>query len=137
MRGEDLRGAKICWSEKTLIRFRREVRRLTNRNRGVSMSRRLTELDRYLRPIPEIDQWIRRRVRMCYWIQWRRARTRIGNLLKMGVSKDHAILTGRSSRGPWHLARTEATKLAMSNKWLEQQGLVSVKDLWVSFNYPW
>lgn len=147
--GFSFRGAKICWSEKTLTRFRREVRRLTNRNWGVSMSRRLTELGRYLRgwmgyfwiseyyrPIPEIDQWIRRRVRMCYWVQWRRARTRIGNLLKMGVSKDHAISTGRSSRGPWHLARTEATQLAMSNKWLEQQGLVSVKDLWVSFNYP-
>jgi RNA-directed DNA polymerase len=47
---------------------------------------------------------------------WRRARTRIGNLLKMGVSKDHAISTGRSSRGPWRLSCTEATQLAMSNK---------------------
>ena len=42
----------------------------------------------------------------------------------------------RSSHGPWHLSRTYATQLAMSNEWLEQQGLVSVKDLWVSFNYP-
>lgn len=147
--GFSFRGTKICWSEKTSARFQREVRRLTNRNWGVSMSRRLTEMGRYLRgwmgyfwiseyyrPIPEIDQWIRRRVRMCYWVQWRRARTRIGNLLKMGVPKDQAVLTGRSSRGPWHLARTEATQLAMSNRWLAQQGLVSVKDLWVSFNYP-
>ena len=113
------------------------------------MDRRLKELAQYLRgwmayfwiseyyrPIPEIDQWIRRRVRMCYWVQWRGARTRIGNLLKMGVSRAHAILTGRSSRGPWHLARTKATQLAMSNEWLAQQGLVSVKDLWVSFAHP-
>ena len=77
--GFSFRGTKICWSEKTSARFRREVRRLTNRNWGVSMNRRLTELGRYLRgwmgyfwineyyrPIPEIDQWIRRRVRMCY-----------------------------------------------------------------------
>jgi RNA-directed DNA polymerase len=147
--GFSFRGTKICWSEKTTARFRREVRRLTNRNWGVSMSRRLTELGRYLRgwmgyfwiseyyrPIPEIDQWIRRRVRMCYWVQWRRARTRIGNLLKMGVPKVQAVLTGRSSRGPWHLARTEATQLAMTNGWLAQQGLVSVKDLWISFTYP-
>ena len=147
--GFSFRGTKICWSEKTSARFRREVRRLTNRNWGVSMSRRLTELGRYLRgwmgyfwlseyyrPLPEIDSWIRRRVRMCYWVQWRRARTRIGNLLKMGVSKNQAVLTGRSSRGPWHLARTEATQLAMTNGWLAQQGLVSVKDLWISFTYP-
>ena len=54
----------------------------------------------------------------------------------MGVLKVQAVLTGRSSRGPWHLARTEATQLAMSNSWLVQQGLVSVKDLWISFTYP-
>lgn len=147
--GFSFRGTKISWSAKTLARFQREVKRLTNRNWGVSMGRRMQELERYLRgwmgyfwiseyyrTIPEIDHWIRRRVRMCYWVQWRGARTRIGNLLKMGVSRSHAILTGRSSRGPWHLARTKATQLAMSNEWLAQQGLVSVKDLWVSFAHP-
>jgi hypothetical protein len=53
-----------------------------------------------------------------------------------GRIQSHAVLTGRNSRGPWHLARTEATQLAMSNGRLAQKGLVSVKDLWVSFNYP-
>ena len=147
--GFSFRGTRISWSAKTMARFQREVRRLTNRNWGVSMACRLAALERYLRgwmgyfwiseyyrPIPEIDQWIRRRVRMCYWVQWRRARTRIGNLLKMGVSKDHAVSTGRSSRGPWHLARTQATQLAMSNRWLAHQGLVSVKDLWVALAHP-
>ena len=31
----------------------------------------------YYRPIPEIDQWIRRRVRMCYWKQWCQTRTKV------------------------------------------------------------
>ena len=32
-------------------------------------------ISEYYRPIPEIDHWLRRRVRMCYWKQWRYART--------------------------------------------------------------
>lgn len=147
--GFSFRGTKICWSPKTLARFQWSVRRLTNRNWGVSMRTRLTKLADYLRgwmryfwitelyrPIPEIDQWLRRRVRMCFWVQWRRRWTRIGNLLKMGVGRDQAVSTGRSSHGPWHLARTYATQLAMSNDWLAQQGLISFKDLWISLAYP-
>jgi len=45
----------------------------------------------------------------------------------MGVGPDQAISTRRSSHGPWHLSRTYATQLAMSNDWLAQQGLVSFK----------
>jgi hypothetical protein len=41
----------------------------------------------------ELDGWLRRIIRMCYWKQRRRPRTRIGNLLKLGTSKRHAILT--------------------------------------------
>jgi hypothetical protein len=29
-------------------------------------------ISEYYRPIPELDEWLRRRVRMCYWKQWRR-----------------------------------------------------------------
>ncbi len=35
----------------------------------------------YYRPIPELDPWLRRRIRMGYWKQWRRTRTKVRNLL--------------------------------------------------------
>jgi hypothetical protein len=41
-------------------------------------------ISQYYRPVPELDEWIRRRVRMCYWKQWRWARTKIKNLLALG-----------------------------------------------------
>ncbi len=47
----------------------------------------------YYRPIPELDPWLRRRIRMCYWKQWCRTRTKVRNLLALGTSKRHAILT--------------------------------------------
>lgn len=85
----------------------------------------------YYRVIPEIDQWIRRRIRMCHWKQWRRLRTKIRNLLAMGVGKRQAIMTGISGKSYWHLSKTKATQMAMSNDWLKSQGLISVRDLWM------
>jgi len=55
-------------------------------------------ISEYYRPIPELDEWLRRRVRMCYWKQWRRTRTKIGHLLALGVGKRTAILTGIASQ---------------------------------------
>ncbi len=73
------RRGKIRWSSKSLERFKAKVRRLTSRTWGVSMKRRLAALARYVRgwmnyyglsnyyrPLPELDRWIRRRIRMCF-----------------------------------------------------------------------
>jgi RNA-directed DNA polymerase len=73
---------------------------------------------------------------MCYWKQLRYARTKVRNLLKLGISKRQAIMTAISRRGPWHLARTMATQSGMTNKWLSEQGLISVKDQWVKIHSP-
>ena len=53
------------------------------------------------------------------------------NLLKLGVGKRTAILTGISSKSYWHLSRSQATQVGMTNDWLKAQGLVSIRDLWM------
>ena len=53
------------------------------------------------------------------------------HLLKLGVGKRTAILTGVSSRSFWHLSRSKATQTGMTNDWLKQQGLVRIRDLWM------
>ena len=68
---------------------------------------------------------------MCYWKQWRLCRTKVVNLLKLGVGLRSAILTGVSSKSYWHLARTPATQQGMSNAWLKAQGLISIRDEWM------
>lgn len=88
-------------------------------------------ISQYYRPIPELDEWLRRRVRMCYWKQWRLCRTKVGNLLKIGVGLRSAIITGVSSKSYWHLARTPATQQGMSNAWLKEQGLISIRNEWM------
>ena len=141
-------GAKIRWSDKAFAKFKRRLKELTGRSWGVSMEFRFTKLAEYLRgwmgyfgiseyyaPVPEIDHWLRRRVRMCYWKQWRFCRTKVRELTKLGTFLRTAISTGMSRKGPWRLSRTLATQSGMTNQWLKCQGLLSVKDLWVNIHY--
>jgi RNA-directed DNA polymerase len=143
------RGTKIVWSDKALHRFKHRVRQLTGRSWGVSMAHRYRELRRYVvgwlnyfalseyyRPIPELDEWLRRRLRTCYWKQWRWPRTKIGHLVALGINLKQAIMAGVSSKGPYCMSRTKVTQMAMSNAWLKQQGLVSIKEHWTRFHYP-
>ena len=146
--GFTFRGKKIRWSEKALSNFKYNIRRLTKRSWGISMHRRYKELrlyiqgwinyfglSEYYRPLPGLDAWIRRRLRMCYLKQWRKPRTRIRNLIRLGTRTRTAVCLGLSSKGPYRLARTLATQSGMTNTWLAQQGLVSVRELWIKFHY--
>jgi RNA-directed DNA polymerase len=146
--GFTFKGKKIRWSEQALKDFKHRIRRLTKRSWGISMQRRLRELrlyiqgwinyfglSEYYRPLPGLDEWIRRRLRMCYLKQWRKPRTRIRNLIKLGTRTRTAVSLGLSSKGPYRLARTLATQSGMTNKWLEKQGLVSVRERWIAFHY--
>jgi RNA-directed DNA polymerase len=143
------KGASILWSDKAFAEFKRRVRKLTGRSWGGSMAYRYAKLAEYLRgwmgyfgksehyrPIPEIDHWLRRRVRMCYIKQWRWCRTKVRELTKLGTNLRLAISIGLSRKGPYRLAKTLATQSGMTNKWLKDQGLLSVKELWVSIHYP-
>ena len=42
----------------------------------------------------ELDHWIRRRVRMAYWRQWRKPRTKVRNLMRLGVHVQAAVACG-------------------------------------------
>jgi len=147
--GFRFKGTKIRWSDKAFREFKRRVKRLTGRSWFVSMDYRYKKLAQYIRgwtnyfgiseyyrPIPEIDHWLRRRMRMCYWKQWRYVRTKIRNLLRLGTHPGVAIPMSLTRKGPWRSARTMATQTGMTNQWLKDQGLLSVKELWVKIHYP-
>ncbi|MCF6266735.1 MAG: group II intron reverse transcriptase/maturase, partial [Desulfuromusa sp.] len=78
--GFSFHGRRIYWLPKSIAKFKHEVRKLTNRTRGTSMQAKLRKLSVYLRgwinyygianryqQCVDLDSWIRRRVRMCYW----------------------------------------------------------------------
>ena len=137
------RRATIKVAAKKLKAFKRRIKELTGRSRGISMQRRLTELRRYVRgwigyfalakqveDFINLDMWIRRRVRMCHWKQWRYPRTKVRKLVELGVSLDMSIKHAISRKSYWRMCNTPAMRFAMPNKWLQEQGLLSLTELW-------
>jgi RNA-directed DNA polymerase len=137
------RGSRITLPEKTLARMKRRIRELTSRSRGISWERRLEELNRYLRGwmgyfgltdvktrFSELDEWIRRRLRMCRWKQWKRPRARIRNLLALGLSRRWAFQLGLSQKGYWRLSKTPQLQAALTKEWFRDQKLISLRYSW-------
>ncbi|WP_338053484.1 group II intron maturase-specific domain-containing protein [Rhabdochromatium marinum] len=142
--GFTFRGKKLRWSERAYQDFRHRLRKLTGRSWGVSMEYQLKKFSEYVRgwmgyfgisdyyrPVPELDHWLRRRIRMCFWKQWRGVRNRIRQLRALGTRVRTAIWTGMSSKSYWHLSRSLGTQTGMTNDWLKRQGLISIRDQWM------
>jgi RNA-directed DNA polymerase len=124
------------------------VRRLTNRNWGVSMRYQFFKLIQYVRGwikdfgiasdyqrCLELDHWIRRRVKMAYWRQWRKPRTKVNNLLKLGANIYAAVASGTSSKEPWRSAKSSGINQALSLDNLKSEGLYSLRDDWISLHH--
>ena len=117
-------------------RFREKVREITRRKKGDSMKQRVEKLRQYLRGwrgyfgycetptvLKELDSWVRRRLRCCYWIQWKTGRRRYDALFRLGVSRELAANTAGSNRGPWYLSKSVALRQAMPNAYFDSIGL--------------
>ncbi len=142
-------GGKIVRSEKSLHVFKARIREYTCRSWGVSMEHRLKKLARYMRgwmgyyaisktsaQVRRMDFWIRRRLRCCFWKQWKTHRNRVRNLMALGVNRRTAIITGVTKLGYWKMSRTPGVNQALSNRYLEEQGLLSLVKLWSRVHYP-
>jgi RNA-directed DNA polymerase len=142
-----LRG-RIVWTEKAQKRFKERMQEITSRSRGVSTFCMLRELRRYVvgwlnyfgisqayRVVPELDQWLRRRVRMYYWKQWKRARTRRRQLIRLGIHPREVYKATRSHRGYWFMAGTSIVQRALDNEWLAERGVPNLKQQWVEMHY--
>jgi RNA-directed DNA polymerase len=137
-------SGQIRVSPKNIRKFKDRVREITRRNRGVSLSHRYQELRWYFQgwvgyfclvPIKsffsEMDKWVLRRLRSCYWKQWRRPRTRIANMRKLGIREHEAFTHGISSKGPWVMSGSQAVHQALSKAYLTGSGLVSLFEIWM------
>jgi len=72
-----------------------------------------------------IDKWVRRRARSAIWRQWKRAPTRMRELVRRGVEPKWAKWYSNNEHGPWWTAGTRAMHDAVPAKELASMGLVS------------
>ena len=90
-------------------------------------------LDQVKSTFTRLDKWIRRRVRACYWKQWRKSKTRLKKLISLGMSARVARGFAMSGKGPWRLSTTSGVQRALSNEYLADEGLLNLEERWATF----
>lgn len=131
--------AKIRLAKQIVIRFVNKIKTLTNRSKGWSMKKRIEELNQYLRGwiryfriaqtpsvFQKMDEWLRRRLRMCLLKQWKLPRTKTKRLMALGIPLEWAVCISNSRKGIWHLARTPQMHKALNLTYWQETGLISL-----------
>ncbi|MGH8066928.1 MAG: group II intron maturase-specific domain-containing protein [Candidatus Entotheonellia bacterium] len=146
--GFELKRGKLRWTDAAVNRCKERIREITARSNGRSMESRIEALQRYVTgwlnyfghshsyvALVEVDHWLRRRVRLCYWKQWKRPRTRRRHLRALGRSRDEVPLATRSRKGCWRMAGNSIVQRALTNQWLGAQGVPNMRQQWVVLHY--
>jgi len=74
----------------------------------------------------ELDQWVRRRLRLIAWRQWKRSGTRFKNLMKRGIAEERAAASAFNGRGPWYNSGASHMNHALQKKYFNVLGLLSL-----------
>lgn len=82
------------------------------------------------RTLKSWDEWLRRRIRMYIWKQWKKARTRVKNLRKLGISQDQAYQWGNTRLGYWRVAGSPVLKCSITNEKLAQAGYMNILQMY-------
>ena len=80
------------------------------------------------------DEWLRRRFRMYIWKQWKKPRTKVANLRKLGIPADKAYQWGNSRLGYWRIAGSPVLACSITNERLAAAGYFSILNCYESLH---
>lgn len=126
---------------KSVSRMKAKIRELTSRSNGWSNERRKERLRQYIigwvnyfkladmqKLLKKIDKWYRRRIRMVIWKQWKRTKTKLRNLIRLGISKSRAWEWANTRKGYWHIANSFILATTITTENLRRAGFVFFGD---------
>ncbi len=126
-------------ASKTLQKVRRKFRELTTRRWSISIEDRIQRINQYLKGwigyfypadmktrLERIMGWLRRRLRMCLWKQWKDPRTRLRKLRGLGVEDEEARKVAGSRKGYWALSLNQQIHKALDNQYWSDAGLIQL-----------
>ncbi|UZJ43769.1 group II intron reverse transcriptase/maturase [Marinimicrobium sp. C6131] len=142
-------GYSVSWHKqvrlrvapKSLKRHQAKLRQLLRGARGRSLRTTIERLNPVLRgwanyyrltdskrPVEALDGWIRRRLRLILWRQWKRVVTRARNLMRLGLTEQRAWISATNGRGPWWNSGASHMNAALPKKVFDRLSLVSLLD---------
>lgn len=132
----------ISVHRKSIAGYKDKIRTITCRSKPYSMPYRLGQIRQlnigwghYFKlseaksVFEELDGWVRNRLRLCYWQQWKKVRTRVSELVKLGIPLYQAYQWGNTRAGKWRSVQSPILRRALSNNYLKQEGFTSLTDI--------
>jgi len=126
---------------KSVLKLKSKLKLLTKRSNGWSSERRKESLRQFItgwiqyfkyadmnQLLTEIDEWLRRRIRMVIWKQWKLIRTKVANLIKLGVKKSKALEWANTRKGYWHTAGSFILHTTITSERLKKAGYITFLD---------
>jgi len=133
------RRPKLKVAPGSVKRVKAHIREIVRKGRGRSLAKVIGEITPFLRGwvayfrlsqvknvFEEMDQWIRRKMRLILWRQWKRPRTRAKKVIRLGIDRARAYPSAYNGRGPWWNAGASHMNAAVPAKWLQHQGFMSL-----------
>jgi len=133
--GKNGNGVYIRTHPQSLAKAKRKLKELTNRRQGRSAREVMENVKVYIRGwlghfyvadmkriLQNWNEWLRRRMRMYIWKQWKKPRTKVQNLRKLGIPEWQAYQWGNTRRGYWRIARSAVLNRSVTNERLVQAG---------------
>jgi RNA-directed DNA polymerase len=133
--------ARLRLHPKSMQKMKARIKELTSRSNGWGNQRRKEALRRFItgwvqyfkladmdKLLLKIDQWYRRRLRMVIWKQWKRIKTKLANLIKLGISKPKAWEWANTRKGYWRIAGSTILSTSITNERLVAAGFVFLTD---------
>ena len=126
---------------KSIVKMKEQIRVLTSRSNGWGNAKRKERLTAFIRGwvnyfkladmkslLLQIDEWYRRRLRMVIWKQWKRVRTRLRNLIKLGLPKYKAWEYANTRKGYWNTANSPILHRTLTSARLNEAGYLFFTD---------
>jgi group II intron reverse transcriptase/maturase len=143
-------GRRIRLAPTSVKRVKEKIRSLTQRSAALSMSERIKQLNQYLggwigyfalaetpSVFEELDEWLRRRLRMCQWKQWKRTRSRVRELRALGLKELDVWEAAGSRKAYWRIAASPPLHKALGNAYWQAHGLVPLADRYLAVRKAW
>jgi group II intron reverse transcriptase/maturase len=135
-------GMKLRVHPRAIAKMKAKIKEHTARNNGWSNDHRIDKLKRYIRGwinyfkiadmrtlLKQTDEWMRRRIRMVYWKQWKKIRTRFKMLKHFGIKEGKAWEFANTRKGYWRISNSPILSRSLNNETLGNLGYIFL------FNY--
>lgn len=136
------KGMRLRVHPKAIAKMKSKIKEYTARSNGWGNEYRINKLKKYIYGwisyfkiadmkmlLKQTDEWMRRRIRMVYWKQWKRIRTRFKILKQLGINPKKAWEYANTRKGYWRISKSPILNTSLSNKFLANLGFLYL------FNY--